>query len=105
MQKNYQPVGFGYGMGPGRTRTAGYCKMGVSFADCMAQCDKESHCNGFDVELEWNPGVQCCIRTGSFRTVPGWQSFRGHGAPRVTQGTTWKDKRRIVMAKNQFIRV
>jgi len=101
--QKFQPVGYGYGRGPNGARTASRCKMHVSFTDCLLECDGDSACNGFDAEQDYDwTWQQCCIRTDGYRTKPGWHSSGGSG--KVTEGT-WRNHNRLVMAKNQFLRI
>jgi len=103
--KKFVPVGYGYGRGAGGAYTNSYCKMYVTFNDCMRQCDRDSQCVGFDAEVKYDKHwQQCCIRTKVAVNVAGWHT--GHGPSRsCTQGSGRTRENRLVMAKNQFIRI
>jgi hypothetical protein len=94
--QKFQPVGYGYGRGPGGAYTGSRCKMYVTWTDCLLECDGDPHCNGFDAETAYVAHQQCCIRTDGYRTKPGWSSSSGSG--RVTEGTI-SFHNRLVMAK------
>lgn len=103
--QKFTPVGYGYGRGPNGQTTNGYCKMYVSWTDCLLQCDREHACIGFDAEQSFDPHwQQCCIRTSTYKTANGWSSFRGDG-DKVAKATGTRVSNRLVMAKNQFFRV
>jgi len=103
--EKFTPIGYGYGRGPQGQTTNGYCKMYVTWTDCLLQCDREHACIGFDAEQSFNTHwQQCCIRTSTYKTVHGWSSFRGNG-DKVAKATGRGVSNRLVMAKNQFYRV
>jgi len=103
--KKFSPIGFGYGRGPGGAKTSGYCKMYVTWNDCMLECDRQAACIGFDAEEVYNRHwQQCCIRTKHLVHKSGWQS--GHGpSTSLTQGTHKSPNNRLVMSKNQFVHI
>lgn len=103
--QKFTPIGYGYGRGLHGQTTNGYCKMYVSWTDCLLQCDRERACIGFDAEQSFDTHwQQCCIRTSYYKTANGWKSFRGNGN-QVARATSTKVANRLVMAKNQFYRV
>merc|ERR1739838_589149 len=103
--EKFTPIGYGYGRGPQGQTINGYCKMYVTWTDCLLRCDREHACIGFDAEQSFNTHwQQCCIRTSTYKTVHGWSSFRGNG-DKVAKATGRGVSNRLVMAKNQFYRV